>query len=188
MPPLRNAPSGTSLSSRSCTARRSVSSMSARRSASGRCIGVELRDVPVLPDFDAAVGDAQPVAGHELVDVAIDRRRREEVAERQIAFERGQVDVALPAAASARAPAARWRSGRRRRAPCRRTASCRADRARRTARAAGRRRSRRRTCPRADRRRPGRTPRRRAGSSRCRDDVRKRWPLASSSGRSSRWL
>ncbi len=169
MPPLRNAPSGTSLSSRSCTALPQrlvdVGEQLVRRAGASVSNSVTSQ---YSRDLDAAVGDAQPVAGQELVDVAIDRGRREEVAERQIAFERGQIDLAVPQRRSRRAPAARWRSERRRRGPCRRTASCRADRARRTARAAGRRRSRTRTCPRADRRRPGRTPRRREGSSRCR--------------------
>ena len=155
MPPERNAPSGTSLSSRACTAARSVSSMSSSSSSSGRSSVSNSVTSQYCARLDAAVLHAQPVAGHELPDVAIDRVRRDEVAEREIALEAGEVELALSSPACAGAPAARWQTRTGRRRSCRRTASCRAGRARRRARAGARPRWRTRTCPRDDRGTPG---------------------------------
>ncbi len=97
MPPERNAPSGTSLSSRSCTAARSVSSTDSSSSSSPRRSVDELRDVPVPARRDPPVGDQQPMPRHELVNASIDRIGRQEVAERQIAFECLERQIATPA-------------------------------------------------------------------------------------------
>ena len=93
MPPLRNAPSGTSLSSRSWTAVRRVASISSIRSSStaSRC------RTPRRPRYcrvsTPAVRRASqcPAAACRHRDRSC---RRDEITEREIAFERRQIQVA----------------------------------------------------------------------------------------------
>ena len=97
MPPLRNAPSGTSLSSRSWTAARNVASISSISCSGSRWSVSNSTTSQYLVRLDAAVCHLQPVAGHELVHVAVNRRGRHQVAERQVPLERSRVDLSFPA-------------------------------------------------------------------------------------------
>ncbi len=62
---------------------------------------VEPLDVPVAPHLDAAAAQAQPVGRRQRANVAIDGARREKVAQREIAFELGQIDRRIPRRARA---------------------------------------------------------------------------------------
>ena len=96
MPPERKAPSGTSLSRRSLTACASIASSSASTSRSGRLSLSNSVTSQYCRVVDPTVRDVQPVPGFELPDVPVHGGRRQEVAEREIAFERREVERGVP--------------------------------------------------------------------------------------------
>src|SRR5262249_22300479 len=59
-------------------------------------IGVERGHVPVLLRLDTAIGDAQPMPGQQLEHLPKRRRRSEKIPQRQIPFERREIDLAFP--------------------------------------------------------------------------------------------
>ena len=169
MPPDRNAPSGTSLSSRSWTAVRSVASMlleQLRPSVGDRCRTRARPSTGGSRPARCAAAASAPAAACGRRDRSSPARGSSRATDSLRAPSRSMSPSQRRAGASA---GSRWRNAARRRASRRRTASCPAGRARRTARGRAhvvdREREHAFQLARRSRRR---IPRRRAGSLRCR--------------------
>ncbi len=87
IPPDRNAPSGTSLSSRSVTRSSSIRSIDARAAPSSPSNVSNVGMSQYAARVDSTVAKAEPVSGLELADVPIHRARRQEISERQVVLE-----------------------------------------------------------------------------------------------------